>query len=101
MWERTKSISLRISSVLSKLELEPDLHTGSDPKSNGSDRLRLRKTGDGHGHEPEPRKTDCLRNTAYTTTGSAVEFSGLISLVRRGFSLLWLTESLFRYFNFS
>ena len=30
MLEQTKRISLRISSVLSKVEPEPDLHTGSD-----------------------------------------------------------------------
>ena len=36
MWELTKRISLRTSSVLSKVEPEPDLYTGSDPKSTGS-----------------------------------------------------------------
>ena len=32
MWELTKRISLRTSSVLSKVEPEPDLNTGSDQK---------------------------------------------------------------------
>ena len=32
MLEQTKRISLRISSVLSKMEPEPDLYTGSDQK---------------------------------------------------------------------
>ena len=32
MWELTKRISLRILSVLSKVEPEPDLYTGSDQK---------------------------------------------------------------------
>ena len=32
MWELTKRISLRISSVLSEMEPEPDLYTGSDQK---------------------------------------------------------------------
>ena len=39
MWKLTKSISLRILSVLSKVEPEPDLFTGSGwlrPKSTGS-----------------------------------------------------------------
>ena len=44
MWEQTKRISLRISSVLSKVE--PELGAGPlhwlqlQPKSTGSDRLR-------------------------------------------------------------
>ena len=42
MWERTKRILFRISSVLSKVEPESDLHTGSS-----SDRLRLRNTACG------------------------------------------------------
>ena len=33
MLEQTKRISLRISSVLSKVEPEPDLHTGSGSDS--------------------------------------------------------------------
>ena len=32
MLEPTKRISFRISSVLSKVEPEPDIHTGSDQK---------------------------------------------------------------------
>ena len=32
MWELAKRISLRTSSVLSKVEPEPDLNTGSDQK---------------------------------------------------------------------
>ena len=32
MWELTKRISLRTSSVFSKVEPEPDLHTGFDQK---------------------------------------------------------------------
>ena len=32
MLKRTERISFRISSVLSKVEPEPDLHTGSDQK---------------------------------------------------------------------
>ena len=39
MLEQTKRISFRISSVLSKVEPEPYLHTGS-----GSNPLRLRNT---------------------------------------------------------
>ena len=45
MWELTKRISLGISSVLPKMEPEPDLYTGSDPdqkaKSTGSAILHL------------------------------------------------------------
>ena len=39
MWELSKRISLRSSSVLSKVEPEPDLYTGSDqnaPAPTGS-----------------------------------------------------------------
>ena len=41
MLERTKRISFRISSVLSKVEPEPDLHIGSD-------RFRLCNTEEVH-----------------------------------------------------
>ena len=37
MLEQTKKISFRISSVLSKVEPEPDLHTGSDQKVPAQD----------------------------------------------------------------
>ena len=42
MWERTKRILFRISSVLSKVEPESDFHTGSS-----SDWLRLCNTACG------------------------------------------------------
>ena len=42
MLEQTKRISFRISSVLSKVEPEPDLHTGS-----GSDQKVPAPTGSG------------------------------------------------------
>ena len=42
MWELTKRISLRTSSVLSKVEPEPDLYTGS-----GSDQKVPAPTGAG------------------------------------------------------
>ena len=35
MLEQTKKISFRMSSVLSKGEMEPDFHTGSDQKIPG------------------------------------------------------------------
>ena len=46
MLKRTERISFRISSVLSKVEPEPDLHTGSDqkvpaPTGSGSATLAL------------------------------------------------------------
>ena len=46
MWELKKRISLRISSVLSKVEPELDLYTGSG--SNQKYRLRLRNTASWH-----------------------------------------------------
>ena len=36
MLQQAKRIAFRISSVLSKVEPEPDLHTGSDPKATAT-----------------------------------------------------------------
>ena len=45
MLERTEKISLRISSVLPKVEPELDLHTGSDQKYPDSTTLRATAAG--------------------------------------------------------